>query len=231
MSSYSDLDAVYLEIVSHFLVSSIPKTVRPYYTEVVGSMVFLRDLLTVRAIAELTALDPDDVITTLRPLQSVLTQTRDFDSSVSFYHASFSDFVTSDRCLEPALRFLPEERDAYLAKLCLTLMTKKLKENMANIQDPMADMSTMPGLADRIEPGIAYAARFWGSHLRGSTRIENREGLTAALKDFIGFPLVYWVEVCGILGNVGPAVQCLLDALQWMVCDPRSDGILLTVDR
>ena len=228
-SPYATLDAVYLEIVSRFLTDSLstPKTVLPFYTEVVGSMLFLRDLLTIRAIAELTVLDTDDVITTLRPLQSIVTQASDIEASVSFYHASFRDFATGMRCVEPVLRFSRAEREAYLAKRCLASMTKNLGENMASIQDPTADMSTMLGVAQRIAPDIAYAVRFWGSHLRDSTRIEDRVELIAALKAFIGLPLVYWVETSGILGNVGPAVQCLMDALQWMVCKHRAHGISL----
>ena len=182
-SPYAVLDAVYLEIVRRFLGNppSAPNSVRPYYTEVVGSMLFLRDLLTVKTIAELTMLDTDDVITTLwplQPLQSIITQINNVESSVSFYHASFYDFATSDRCLEPVLPFSPKEREAYLAERCLVTMTRTLRENTADIQASTADVSTMPGLARRIPSEVVYAARFWGSHLRGSTRIEDRDGLT-----------------------------------------------------
>ena len=220
-SPYAVLDAVYLEIVKRFLSdsSSGPKTVARYYTEVVGSMLFLRDLLTIRAIAELMVLDTDDVITTIRPLHSIITQSSDIEASTSFYHASFYDFVTSDRCVEPVLRFSQEEREAYLAKCCLLSMTRNLRENMAAIQDPTTDAVLVPGLISRIPEEIAYATRFWGSHLRGATRIEDRAGLTEALSTFIGLPLLYWVEVCGVLGSVGLAVQCLKDVLQWMVRD------------
>ena len=219
VSPYAVLDALYLEIVKLFLSDSPPaqKAVVPFYTEVVGSMLFLRDLLTIKAIANLTVLDTDDVITTLRPLQSVITQSSDIEASASFYHASFYDFVTSERCTEPVLRFSREEREAYLAKRCLVSMTRNLRENMAGIPSSTTDADMIPNLASRIPQEIAYATRFWGSHLRGSTRIEHRAELTEVLSAFIGLPLLYWVEVCGVLDSVGPAVQCLLDVLEWMV--------------
>ncbi len=54
--------------------------------------------------------------------------------------------------------------------------------------------------------------------------------VVAALQEFIGFPLLYWVEICGVLNNIGPAVECLLYALQWMVCNDRPGSVPLITD-
>ena len=221
-SDYATLDAIYLQIISGFL--GVGKIVSPYYVKVLGLILFLKDALPINAISNLVDLHSDDVYTTLGRLQSILTKPNNPATPPTFYHASFYDYVTSERCIEPALRFGKAEREAYIARRCLIVMKESLEKDMARIEDPLIDISTVPSLAQRIPSEIAYASRFWGHHLKLSARSEDRSTLMILLADFIGLPLLYWIEVCGVLSAIGPAVTCLQDALEWMVRLSRSRG-------
>ena len=209
--TYAMLDAIYDHIISHFISTSLT-----YYLDVVGSMLVLQDSLPVKAMAQLIGLDHTDVTATLRPLQSIITQSQGTTSAPTFYHASFNDYATSERC-RSALRVCKEEREAYVTGRCLILMTKELRRNIAGISDHTSDVSTIPGLVERISPEIAYAVRFWGSHLLHSTRLEDVSKLRDLVGAFIGLPLIFWIEVCGVIGMIGPAIACVQDALKWMV--------------
>jgi hypothetical protein len=144
------LDVIYLQIISHFLVPRHGQSVAsPYYIAVIGSMLFLRDPLPISVIARFTDLDPTDVSTIIKHLQSIVAQPNNSDGPPRFHHKSFYGYLTSARCTEPALRFCKSEREAFLAQRCLIILANSLRENMADIQNSTANGSTMFQLAKK----------------------------------------------------------------------------------
>jgi hypothetical protein len=212
---YSALDTLYLSIVLPITTCANPDLALKRYRTVVGSLVLLKAELPLVALGNLLEVPCRIISATLNRLQSIIIVPSEFSRPATIYHASFIDFVTSDRCVEQRLRLTPQDGGRYLAIRCLNLMVQQLRENMVEIPDAVCEVSEIPGLIDRISLEMRYAVRYWASHLEEAPA--NDVELIQLLGIFTSRCLVWWIEACAVAGCLDTAIIACQSAITWLV--------------
>jgi hypothetical protein len=94
---------------------------------------------------------------------------------------------------------------------CLNMMNENLKYNICNIRDPSLLNSDIPDLPIRLEilvsPELAYACKSWFTHLSLSSKDDGL--LLKAFHLFCKEPILYWIEVCSLLGVLPESLRGL----------------------
>jgi hypothetical protein len=123
------------------------------------------------------------------------------------------------RCQNDMFALNAETQHTLLARACLQTM-KSLKRDMCGIKNPTMLNSEVDDLPSRITncipPHIQYACRHWALHLTNAVLSDD---LMVLIKEFCLKYLLYWIEVCGLLGELRNALIALHDAQQYLsVC-------------
>lgn len=178
--------------------------------KVLGSIVLLQDPLSPLALERLLDLEPTDVRQTLLHLHSVIIVPENDSQAIRLLHPSFFDFITnSARCPNPNFYVNAQTQHTLIACACLETM-KGLKHDICDIKDPgllnseIRDLSTR--LATHIPTHLQYACRHWAFHLASSTISDS---LLDLAKEFSTKYLLWWVEVCSLLGDLRNALLSL----------------------
>jgi hypothetical protein len=136
-------------------------------------------------------------------LHAVVILPEDDTQVIRVLHPSFFDFlIDPDRCLNTKLVVDTGAQHTLLAQGCLYAM-RDLRRNMCGIENSNALRNEVADLSARITKYIPahlqYACRHLGSHL---TCAMVSDILVDLLKQFCSEGLLYWVEVCSILGDL-----------------------------
>ncbi|KAH7915633.1 hypothetical protein BJ138DRAFT_997421 [Hygrophoropsis aurantiaca] len=142
---------------------------------------------------------------------------------VRIYHTSFRDFLASP---QRAKQFFVDGAVYHrlIAQLCFEVMSKHLKRDMCNIEDPSLlnrEIMDLPDLCSRyIDESVRYACCYWAYHLAQVPHIGGlNDKLISVLQTFLQGSLLYWVETLSLLGVLDSAVMMLRDASSWLkVC-------------
>jgi len=208
-SPYHHLDQLYLQVLNHAY-PDISFDLAGRLKLVVGSIILLRDPLSARNLEHLLNLNSEStdsnhrpVQTTLIHLHSVVILPEDDTQVVRLLHPSFFDFlIDPKRCLNMKLVVDPGAQHTLLAQGCLHAM-RDLRRNMCGIESSTAFQNEVPGLSARITryipPHLQYACRHLASHLACAMVSDI---LVDQLKPFCSEGLLYWVEVCSLLGDL-----------------------------
>jgi hypothetical protein len=224
------LDALYTSILeaafsvdAHDVYANIRSTI--------GTLISLANPLPPPGIAELVALDTEEVILFLEAIRSLLVLNEDPTIPVKLFHKSFPDFITDPtRCLYKWFYIPPENLHHELVLNCLRLMNKTLEQNMLSLPD-YALNSEIVDLPKRVEDQISialqYACKSWYNHLVKTE--EDVTNITSALRCFLKKKFLAWLEVLSALGAVRNAVIALETLILWLeeVCL----GLLLDTSR
>ena len=101
-----------------------------------------------------------------------------------------------------------------LACVCLEAMTK-LQQNICGLENPFLLNKEINDLPERIKRKIPqhllYACQHWAWHLSNGVVTSNVLNL---LQDFCFKQLLYWVEVCSLVGGLHNALIALDTAQQ-----------------
>ena len=180
---------------------------------VLGSIIHLQDSLSAGNLENLLGVDSDhiNVRTTLMRLQSVVLVPKKDGHVIRLLHPSFFNFLTDgSRCRNPKLVLNPRVQHTLLARSCLRVLCNNLKRNMIGLPNPTTLNTEIEKLPDRIRqsipPFVQYACRHWSWHLANANL---SEGLLDLLKAFVSTRLLYWVEVCSLLGELRSAILAL----------------------
>jgi hypothetical protein len=153
------------------------------------------------------------VQTILIHLHSVVILPEDDTQVIRLLHPSFFDFlITPDRCRNTKLVINTEAQHTLLAQGCLHAM-RDLRRNMCGtessteLQNEVGDLSTR--ITRCIPSHLQYACRHWASHL---TCAMVSDILVDLLKQFCSEGLLYWVEVCSLMGDLRSALVSLDNA-------------------
>jgi hypothetical protein len=122
---------------------------------------------------------------------------------IRLHHPSFVDFITdSNRCCNRRFTVDSKKQHTLLAILCLKAM-QSLKQDICGINNPCLLNAEVDGLPSRITanilPHIQYACRHWIFHL---THALISDILVDLLQEFCTKYLLYWIEVCSLLGEL-----------------------------
>lgn len=214
------LDDLYLEVLQRAFPSISPES-SEMLKIILGSIALLFNPLSLSDLQELLRL-PGTLHTYLRDLQSVVIIPDDAKRPVYLIHPSFREFlINPELCKEPSFRVLPNLRHAHLAQVCLGTM-KSLKRNMCHIKQPWELHSEIANLGDLVQrniaPSLQYACQYWAQHL--AQIVQPGSGISQpyvllsdqildVFTEFCDRYLLYWIEVCSLLGDLRGALSSL----------------------
>jgi hypothetical protein len=198
----------------------------------IGAIALVVNPLPPPAIAELFALDPDEVILFVTLIQSLLAVGEDPSQPVKPFHKSFPDFITDpSRCTNPRFYISPGHQHSELAKNCLRAMNNGLEPNLLSLPNyalnsEVKDLPTR--VNDRVSTALRYACRSWYHHM-SDTRGDITD-VISNLRVFLEEKFLAWLEVVSALGELGGAVVALERLMGWLeeVCLGALGGIAYT---
>ncbi|KIJ30644.1 hypothetical protein M422DRAFT_267794 [Sphaerobolus stellatus SS14] len=168
--------------------------------------------LPVSSYSVLLGMELEDVHAALAALHSVVHISNHADPTVSVYHASFPDYLTSSkRSGNQSWYFALEEGHLTLATKCLELMNLQLEFNIVKLTTSYLSNDAQPS-APSVAPSLAYTCTGWGNHLFHSTNdiITKRHTLLGRIDIFLRTKFLFWLEVLSVLKNVQYASTLLL---------------------
>ncbi len=185
---------------------------------IIGAVVLLVNPLPPSGIAELTNLEPREVILLLKSVQSLLILDEDSTQPVKSFHKSFPDFVTNpSRCNDTRFYIAPENLHLELAIKCLVALNNGLEQNLLNLPDyalnsEIKDLRTR--VDSRISVALQYACHSWHNHLtacRGDTT-----DVVLRLRFFLEKIFLAWLEMLSVLKATRRAVVALEKLMVWL---------------
>jgi hypothetical protein len=222
-SPYRLLDQLYLQVLRDVIQTDDDdddEVLCERIRVVAGAIVLARDALSVDVLVDLTRLNSEDTLITVRSLSSLLLVVP--GEPVRIFHPSFPDFITdASRCTDPRFCISPPASHSRLACNCLSLMNRNLRYNICDLEDPSVANSDQPNLRSRIHQHISealdYACRSWTLHL--TTSAASREDLSNELHEFCSKHLLHWLEVLSLTCSLSLVEQRLSAAIAW--CEVR----------
>ena len=219
---YYALDTLYRQVLE----KSIPQEgstrnqIEKRIRSVVSIIIILREPLPIAALAMIAGITLQHTQSALRLLRSVIREPSSINEAPRILHPSFIDFITDkERCTDELFWVDVPARETALAKRCLEIMAKFLRQNMAEIQDETMLNVEVAGLEERVEKAIPselrYACLHWASHVT-ATRDAGGECLPL-LDVFTRRSLLSWIEAMSLLGEIGHAILILRDIRAWVV--------------
>jgi hypothetical protein len=113
------------------------------------------------------------------------------------------------RCIRAKFAVKTETQHTFLAHACLQTMSR-LRRDMCGIENPTILNSEIPDLplriTRRIPSHLLYACRHWALHV---TNASVSDDLLNLIMEFCSKYLLYWVEVCSLLGELRNALIAL----------------------
>jgi hypothetical protein len=185
---------------------------------VVGTIVLLFDRLPLNDLAQLLDVNTDLIFGVLTDLHSVLIIPSYEDGIISTFHASFHDFLTDRTRSSVGVYVEPAQQHGEITLCLIKYMMRHLRRNICGIDGSEVN-EEVNDLAQRKEKficrSLVYACRYWAEHLLQVSPMEPCTELIQALAMFARSKLLSWIEVLGLLDDLGHAVTSLDRARTW----------------
>ena len=189
--------------------------------KVLRAVISVHTPLSINGLSKLLNIKAENVNEALSFLHSVIYIPENMDLPISTFHASFTDFITTEKrsgeyCLEPS------KSHHMLGLHCLGLLQSSLMENICQLEGvSVSNMDVSPStVKDQIPEALEYACVNWASHVAniksgGEVMREVRD----ALYSFFNEKLLQWFECLSLLAQLGDAVSSLQKLETWVqVC-------------
>ena len=205
------LDNIYLQILRSAVPTGSRNHIVKGFQTVVGTIILLRDSLPAHALANLIAVDIDDVNRALSHLHSIIPPSSQ-DGSLQIHHKSFPDFITdAERCrMDKRFLITPEVHHSRIASHCFQIMGRYLRENICDLGFPerYLDNAKVRHLTDgRVSQELIYACIYWAEHLSHAD-INNNE-LRQQVESFAFNHILNWLEVLSFIRRLDVAHPAL----------------------
>ncbi|TDL14004.1 WD40 repeat-like protein [Rickenella mellea] len=212
MSPYRHLDQLYVQVLT-LAFPDVSSVLAAQLKWVLGSIIYLQDPLSAYALENLLDLPPTTVRRTLLRLHSVIIVPENDSQVIRLLHPSFFDFLIDPaRCQNPKFVVNAETQHTLIARACLRSM-KCLKRDICGINNPgilNSEIQHLPKLiATHVPSHLQYACRHWAFHLE---KAMFSDYLLDLVKEFSEKYLLYWVEVCSLLGELRNGLLALSTA-------------------
>jgi hypothetical protein len=207
-SPHYHLDQLYTQVLNHAF-PDISPSLSNKLKMVLGTIILLQDPLSSLALERLLGLKPRTAWLTLLRLHSVVIVPEDGVEVIRLLHPSFFDYITNPvRCVNPNFAVDAGSQNTLLARACLDVMNR-LKRDICGIKNPSilnSEVEDLPTLIKtHIPPELQYACRHWAWHVSNGLVSE----ILSSLEEFCSKYLLYWVEVCSLLGDLRGALIAL----------------------
>ncbi|KAG8794957.1 hypothetical protein FRC16_010287, partial [Serendipita sp. 398] len=158
------------------------------------------------AVAQLSGLPTNIVITLVDKLGSLLYRDRTTRGGIRVRHLSVIDFLTGSDVPED-LKVDTKQAHRAVGVACLKVMALDLRFNICGIESSSLANRDIVDLQSRVDKnmsdGLQYSCLHWSDHLSHVQELEDEE-LMAALDTFTKVPrLLYWMEALSVMGKVG----------------------------
>lgn len=196
---FVDLDKMYREILGRLITPQNAAETIKIFRLVVGSLVLLRESMSVDALERLNCLNPGESSLILPSLQSVIVPAE--PPQILSY--SFADFLLDPvRCTNEQLWINSVIHEARLACCCMQTL-------LATFTDYDLQRLAAETLLDEIFPQeVQYACRHWASHL-SAVPLPWDDRTEEILDSFVHGALAVWVEVMQRVGESNVALKSL----------------------
>ena len=178
------------------------------FRKLIGPLIMLAEPLPANAIIKLLQTSNECFHSVVKWLHSVFNMPKGEDAPIKLFHLSFRDFLT-DRTSLGSGPFWIDESIAHqdIAAKCLQLLSApgNLKRDICTCSNPgVYRKSVKKAQIDAaISVELAYACRYWVSHLGHSQRGLMDKDL---VHNFLNAHFLHWLEVLSWLGSLSSAI-------------------------
>ncbi|KAF8880608.1 hypothetical protein CPB85DRAFT_1340951 [Mucidula mucida] len=156
----------------------------------------------------------------LDQLHSVIRMPGDDDGTVSIFHASFGEFLTSSQHVPSDVRVLLSKGHCHFAKRCFKIMHSDLHFNVSQSlssyqpTELLPDTSVVTSTTHDVPWQLQYACQYWLDHvIDASVAIQDVDSLLHHLELFLRKKLLYWIEALLAMGLLNNCIQMLMRSL------------------
>ena len=220
----SGVDQLYIKVLKHAFHNIHHNDVQ-FYTclrSILGTILLIFNPLSFKGFSEFLKKHhtPLSILSTIRPLHSVLLVPDNTEDPILTFHKSFPDFLTDpNRCEDKQLFVEPAVCHVEILLSYLNLMRDRLKKNICELEDyaVLSEVQDLSGCQkDHIGDALEYACCFWTRHLvKIPVSSPDVEEVQQAIDRFSTTHLLFWIEVLSIIENLGIGVYALNDVQQW----------------
>ncbi|CUA77645.1 WD repeat-containing protein on Y chromosome [Rhizoctonia solani] len=227
---HTQIDALYTAILKSALNDEeLEANEKNTIWAVLRTVLLAQEPISIDTISTLSGIEPRRVLFAIQPLRSVLHQSEQ-TGVVSTLHASFPDFMFSSE--RSGAYFCDTVKHSHaLAERCFLEMQEQLRFNICELETSFIPDTAVNGIEGRIKekilPPLAYACRYWGSHLALASK---SEALLMVLNDFICHRLLFWMEVMNLRRETGVCLATLVMAKQWLNTGSTSPELVILVE-
>jgi phosphoribosylpyrophosphate synthetase len=169
--------------------------------EVLGSLVVLFLDISVESLANLIDIPVSDIEDTLADLHTIFRIEKQTSSPIRLHHPTLGDFLLNkDRCSDPNFWVDEKHMHGILAKSCIKLMSKMLKNDICGLKHPATQTTNVdPAVVEqRIPPELQYACLYWVRHYRHSGIIlRDDDDVHRSLQKHC----LAWIETISLIGR------------------------------
>ncbi|KAN0107830.1 hypothetical protein V8E51_007572 [Hyaloscypha variabilis] len=216
-SPFEELDALYLQVLSHSLRGAREgveqQELLDVFKKIIGSIVVLSEPLSVAALRELLHLHPETVHLRLRHLHSVLYIPSDERSPINILHSSFREFLLSRERynVKGQLDFWVDEVQAntFLAASSIKLMSAKLQTpDLCGLKRPGTMMIDIKAslVHECIPSELQYACVYWMTHVEKGRFYPSDK---SRIEGFLRLHLLCWIEALSLIGKISTGIRIL----------------------
>ena len=199
-AALSYLDELYLEILAE--VAKGESDFLQVFRVLIGSMILLRDSLSVMALEKLLGFEKYQSRSTLKSVFSLIIFPVDPSGVIQFYHPCVPEFfVDLKRCHDVKLYVDPAIYEMKLAERCLRTIR---------------DSTPADAVSEGIRSELYYSCTYWASHLSKAPAGDHH--LLQSLDSFVRLDFLRWLEIVSIKRLLYHATRALLEAEIWAVC-------------
>ncbi|KAL5512562.1 hypothetical protein ACEPAG_3215 [Sanghuangporus baumii] len=206
------IDSLYSTLLEQSGITWMESEARDEFTKILGVILFAKEAMSGEDIEAFLGLEEDTVDTILGRLRSILSY--ETGKPVRLHHASFADYLTSERSNGKPWNIGEARQKAHIAERCFDAMGETLRFNICGIESSFLRNDEILDLQDRIKKAIPrhldYACRFWSVHF---CEIPNSKDLLKKLNTFANIHILYWFEVLSLTKHYNRvAGQALLNS-------------------
>ncbi|KAL4893172.1 hypothetical protein BDV59DRAFT_207958 [Aspergillus ambiguus] len=202
--------------------------VRRDFQKIVGSVIVLREPLSISCIASLLNESKETVEDMLKNLSSVISIGEDGDDAVRLLHTSFQEFlVDKERCNPREFLIVREERHHEVFQTCLDILSATLKQDICSFNDyGMTSADVHHSRTNRHLPvHVQYACRYWIDHLL-SANAQPEDG--GPVHEFFKNHFLHWLEALSLSKMISNGVQAILALSDYFAKLPHKSRVTLS---
>ncbi|PQE27705.1 WD40 YVTN repeat-like-containing protein [Rutstroemia sp. NJR-2017a WRK4] len=216
----NDTSASPEEHLNSIYIAILRNSIQPSYMEqerqklysmlryVLGSIVVLSSLLSIKSLSRLLYITAPEVNRTLKSLHAILYIPEDKNHSLRLHHPSFRDFLLNKkRCGDS--NFWVDEKQIHqtLALNCIKLMSTFLKQDVCKQKAPgtlVTDIGTR--VEDYLPLEVRYACIYWVQHLqKGGIQLQDNDQVYQFLQEH----LLHWLEALSWIGKISEGIVAI----------------------